>query len=57
MTRYTVPAREPRISSAFKGREARWQAAWERLPPDWATGLAAFFAVLALVPFVAAVLP
>ena len=57
MIRYTVPAREPRYTSAFKGTRARWQTAWERLPPDWAPGLAAFFAALALVPFVAAVLP
>ena len=56
MIRYTVPAREPRISSAFKGTRARWQTAWERLPPDW-PGAIMVLGIAGLVPFVAAVLP
>ena len=56
MTRYTVPARDPNTPSIITGAVARWQTAWERLPPDW-PGAIMVLGIVALVPFVAAVAP
>ena len=56
MTRYTVPARDLRTHRTIKGFMARWQTAWERLPPDW-PGAIMVLGIAGLVPFVAAVLP
>ena len=55
MARYTVPPRGDPLSSHMRFR-ARWQTAWERLPPDW-PGAIMVLGIAALVPFVAAVLP